>query len=286
MGLGPIDTSRLEAVFQRFPDLKLEISEGKLYFSGNLNGLDTALAGIKTFSNRVFSVAGNDETGRFLRSINSERQNLVEKHSSSPPEGMVKNFYKKCLENSVGMGEVNNQKYSLVDIGTLRIAVFDDTAVQVPYLVGVSYSKPDIHWMAYENIYEGVKKTLGGPGVRTEFLSAASENTLEAWERFGIPPIKLIGTPDSYTVPADGNHRLNSAHHVATQSPGTQIFVPVTFTDNWNDGEKLVPAFRASDLDVSLYLPGSSARLTYKQDKVRCALGREWGNTYPNIKLC
>ncbi|MSR88640.1 MAG: class I SAM-dependent methyltransferase, partial [Candidatus Margulisbacteria bacterium] len=46
----------LNAVFQKLPQVKLDIMDGMLYFSENLDGLETALAGIKTGSDRVFSV--------------------------------------------------------------------------------------------------------------------------------------------------------------------------------------------------------------------------------------
>ena len=68
LGLGLIDTPRLEAVFQRFPNLKLEISGGKLSFSGNPEGLEAALKGMKPdpFTQRVFSV-GEEAERVFLR---------------------------------------------------------------------------------------------------------------------------------------------------------------------------------------------------------------------------
>ena len=63
--LGTWDAEDLTTVFNGFPNLKLEIKGEKLCFSGDLDRLGTALAGMKPRSQRVFSV-GVDETGSFL----------------------------------------------------------------------------------------------------------------------------------------------------------------------------------------------------------------------------
>lgn len=87
--LGSFDVEALKTVLNGLPNLKLEIKGGKLYFSGNLDGLATALAGINTSSGRGFSVGGNDEIGMFL-SFHFKKEEPVNPYAGISKASVVK----------------------------------------------------------------------------------------------------------------------------------------------------------------------------------------------------
>jgi hypothetical protein len=101
------------------------------------------------------------------------------------------------------------------------------------FLTGVKYTDK-VKWFKFSEIYDKAKQFMSAshPNTRQIFIGAASENTLDAWNRRGIPPILLKGDEENWSVDWDGCHRINSVMNAIKNKENKDIGIPVTFEDN------------------------------------------------------
>ena len=105
------------------------------------------------------------------------------------------------------------------------------------FLTGVKYTDK-VKWFKFSEIYDKAKSSLlmwDHHKTRDAMISAAKENTLNAWNRRGIPPLLLLGDESNFTIRlTDGQHRVNSVESAAKilNKPHEEMGIPVTFEDN------------------------------------------------------
>lgn len=122
--------------------------------------------------------------------------------------------------------------YTIVDFNGKRFAAYEGDPPS--FLEGVKYTD-QVTWYGFPEVLAKASKWLAISHDKTRdiFIAAAEENTLEAWESRGIPPIFLVRSGSDWIVSADGTHRINSVIQAAKKLGKSHeaMGIPVTFQD-------------------------------------------------------
>lgn len=154
------------------------------------------------------------------------------------PSGITKALQVIALKNLSPPKEIEkvydengSLMYTVVEFDNKLFAAYEgepDT-----FLTGVKYTDK-VTWMPFSLMKDKVKDFIAASHTITRqiFVDAASENTLDAWDRRGIPPILLIGNKSEWEVNWDGCHRINAV--MLASKTTRDIGIPVTFESNNN----------------------------------------------------